>query len=181
MVIWVAAPRVVAEVDQTEKVESTMHELRMMGGAGRALIVVSTLICVAVLSAGGARADGPVQVRSRLGDACLDAPGGNWYAAVVVNPCNGSDSQRWNLNGRQLQSVSSGGGCLINPAGDSVFAHLGPCIGMWNQNWNIDPNGRIATDPGWLCLSVLGGPGPGTWVSTRYCNGDPGQGWDIVR
>ncbi|OBI93072.1 RICIN domain-containing protein [Mycobacterium sp. 1245805.9] len=157
-----------------------MHQLRVMGGLGRALVVVSTVLYAAVVLAGTAAADDPVQLRSRLGDFCLDAPSGNFYAAVVINPCNGSDSQRWYLNGRQLQNVASPGGCLINPAGDSVFAHLGPCIGMWNQNWNLDPNGAVTTDPGWLCLAVLGGPGPGTWVSTRYCNGDPGQAWDVI-
>ncbi|OBK51805.1 RICIN domain-containing protein [Mycobacterium sp. 1081908.1] len=157
-----------------------MRELRLMRGVGQALGVVTALLCVAVLFAGAADADGPVQLRSRLGDFCLDSPTGIYYAAVVINPCNGSDSQRWYLNGRQLQNVAFPGGCLINPAGDSAFAHLGPCIGMWNQNWNFDPNGTVKTDPGWLCLAVLGGPGPGTWVSTRYCDGDPGQAWDVV-
>ena len=157
-----------------------MHELRLMGAVGRTIVVVSTALCAAVLIAGAAAAEGPIRLRSRLGDFCLDAPGGNYYAAVVVNPCNDSDSQRWYLNGRQLQNVASPGGCLINPAGDSVFAHLGPCIGMWDQNWNLDPNGPVTTAPGSLCLAVLGGPSPGTWVSTRYCNGDPGQGWDVI-
>lgn len=157
----------------------TTHELRLLGGIGRALMVVGGVLCAAALTAAGAAADGPVQLRSRLGDVCLDAPSGNYFAAVVVNPCNGSDSQRWNLNGRQLQNVASGG-CLVNPAGNGVFAHLGPCIGMWDQNWNFDPGGQVKTDPGWLCLAMVGGPAPGTWVSTRYCNGDPGQAWDVV-
>ena len=154
--------------------------MRLINDVGRALAVASTVLGVGVLSAGAATADGPVQVKSRLGDACLDAPGGNWYAAVVVNPCNGSDTQRWNLVGRQLQNVALGAGCLLNPAGKGVFAHLAPCTGMWNLNWNIDPNGHFSTDPGTLCLAVLGGPGPGTWVSTRYCGDDPAQGWDLV-
>lgn len=148
---------------------------------GRALAVVAMVLGIAVLSAGSASADGPVQIRSRMGDACLDAPGGNWWAAVVVNPCNGSDTQRWFFNGLQLQNVAFGGGCLVNPQGNTMFAHLAPCTGMWNLNWHYDPNnGHYSTDPGWLCLAVLGGPGPGTWVSTRYCGDDPAQSWDIV-
>jgi hypothetical protein len=81
-----AASRVVAEVDENQKTELTMHELRSMGGVGRALVVVGTVLGVAVLSAGAAAADGPVQLRSRLGDVCLDAPSGSWFSAVVINP-----------------------------------------------------------------------------------------------
>lgn len=51
---------------------------------------------------------------------------------------------------------------------------------MAPQNWNVDPNGQVKNDTGWYCLTVLGGPGPGTWVSARYCNGDPNQGWDVI-
>ncbi|KLO26988.1 hypothetical protein ABW16_18050 [Mycolicibacter heraklionensis] len=165
-----------------------MRRLRLLGGFGRALVVVSMVLCVAVRIAGVAAADGPIGLSSRLGDFCLDAPSGSYFAAVVVNPCDGSDSQRWDLNGRQLQNVAFPGGCLINPAAnqtanpasDLAFAHLGPCAGMWPQNWNIDPSGQVKNDTGWYCLTVLGVPGPGTWVSARYCNGDPSQGWDVI-
>ncbi|OBJ30082.1 RICIN domain-containing protein [Mycolicibacter heraklionensis] len=165
-----------------------MHRLRVIGGVGRVLAVASTVLCVAVGIAGVAAADGPVGLGSRLGDFCLDAPSANYFAAVVINPCDGSDSQRWYLNGRQLQNVAFPGGCLINPAAsatanpadESMFAHLGPCAGLWPQNRNIDPNGQVKNDTGWYCLTVLGGPAPGTWVSSRYCNGDPSQGWDVI-
>jgi uncharacterized membrane protein len=46
-------------VDENE-MELTMHELRLMGGVGRAVVVVSTVFGVATLSAGAASADGPV-------------------------------------------------------------------------------------------------------------------------
>ena len=115
----------VAEVDENQKMELQMHELPLMGGVGRALVVVSTVFGVATLSAGAASADGPVQLRSRLGELCLDAPGGSWFTAVVINPCNGSDFQRWNPNGRQLESVAFSGECLTMP-GESWFSHLGP-------------------------------------------------------
>ncbi|OBK80329.1 hypothetical protein A5649_12840 [Mycolicibacter heraklionensis] len=165
-----------------------MHRLRVLGGVGRVLAVLGTALCVAVGFVGPAAADGPVRLGSRLGDFCLDAPSANYFAAVVINPCDGSDSQRWYLNGRQLQNVAFPGGCLINPAAnatanpadESMFAHLGPCAGMWPQNWNIDPDGQVKNDTGWYCLTVLGGPAPGTWVSSRYCNGDPSQGWDVI-
>ena len=158
--------------------------VRTMGGVGRALGVVAAMLCVAVRVAGVAAADESVQLISRLGDFCLDAPSGDYFAAVVINSCEGSDSQRWYLNGKQLQNVAFPGGCLINQAVASttggMFAHLGPCVGMWPQNWNIDPNGQVKNDTGWYCLTVLGPPGPGTWVSARYCNGDPSQGWDVI-
>jgi hypothetical protein len=154
---------------------------RSVSRVGRGVAAVSTALGVAMLGAGAAGADGPVQVKSRLGDFCLDAPIGNWYAAVLINPCNGTDFQRWNLNGRQLQSVAFPGSCLAMP-GDSTFSHLGPCNDTYFQHWSFQPNGQVTTDNG-ACLTVLtifGGPAPGNRVSSRFCNGDPGQGWDSV-
>ncbi len=153
-----------------------MHELRLMGGVGRALVAVSTVLGVAMLSAGAAGADGPVQLRSRLGDVCRDAPSGSWYAAVVINPCNGSDFQRWNLNGQQLENVAFPGKCLTEPDKSSVL-HLEMCRGAMVQRWNFQPDGQVKNDVG-NCLTAFGGPAPGTRVSGRWCNGDPGQGWD---
>ena len=117
-----------------------MHELRLMGAVGRVLVVVGTASGVAMLSAGAASADGPAQLRSRLGDVCLDAPGASWLTAVVLNPCNGSDFQRWNLTGRQLESVAFPGECLTMP-GESWFSHLGPCADTYAQHWSVQPNG----------------------------------------
>ena len=169
----------VAEADQTQKMELTMHELRLIGGVCRAVVAVSTVFGFAMLSAGAAGADGPVQLRSRLGDFCLDAPNAGWAGGAVINPCNGTDFQRWNLNGQQLESVAFPGRCLAVPSGDSWSSKLGPCYNSMAQHWNIQPDGQVKTDLG-LCLTVLGGPGPGTWVSARWCNGDVGQGWDSV-
>lgn len=53
-----------------------MGELRLVGGVLRVLVVVGAVFDVAVLNAGAASADGPVQLKSRLGDVCLDAPVG---------------------------------------------------------------------------------------------------------
>lgn len=69
-----------------------VHESGFLGRLGGAAGAVGAALGVAVLGAGPAVADGPVQVKSRLGDVCLDAPTGSWYSALVVNPCNGSDS-----------------------------------------------------------------------------------------
>lgn len=54
-----------------------MGELRLVGGVLRVLVVVGAVFDVAVLNAGAASADGPVQLKSRLGDVCLDAPSGS--------------------------------------------------------------------------------------------------------
>ena len=88
-----------AEVDDNERFELTMQELRLMGGVGRPLVLVSTVLGVAMLSAGAASADGQV--------------------------------------------TTDAGSCLT-------------------------------------VLSVFGNIGPGTRASSRWCNGDPGQGWDSV-
>lgn len=151
-----------------------------MAGARRALVIAGAVLGVAVLNVGVARADGPVQLRSRLGDVCLDAPSGSWFTPVVINPCNGSDFQRWNLTAaRQLESVAFPGECL-NVPGESWWAHLQPCVDWISQHWNIQPNGQVTNDLGG-CLAVLGGANPGTWVSTRWCNADaPDQQWDSV-
>jgi hypothetical protein len=68
-----------------------------MGGVRRALVVVGAVFGVALLSAGVASAADPVQLKSRLGNWCLDSPNGN-NTATMVNPCNGSESQLWVFN-----------------------------------------------------------------------------------
>jgi hypothetical protein len=45
-----------------------MYALRIIGGVCRAVVVVSTVLGVAMVSVGAAGADDPVQLRSRLGD-----------------------------------------------------------------------------------------------------------------
>jgi Ricin-type beta-trefoil lectin domain len=154
-----------------------MHESHWTGRARRAVVLAGAVFGAAMLSAGAASADGPVQLRSRLGDACLDAPNDSWFTPVVVNPCNGADTQRWNLNGDgRIESVAFPGRCLNVPE-SSLSLRLLAC---WtSQRWTIQPDGRITALLGG-CLTVLGGPGPGTWVGPRICNGSPEQGWDSV-
>ena len=58
---------------------------------------------------------------------------------------------------------------------------LEACVNWFTQQWTIQPDDQVTTAPVGACLTVLGGPGPGTWVSTRFCNGDaPDQAWDSV-
>ncbi|MFV8318285.1 ricin-type beta-trefoil lectin domain protein [Mycobacterium sp. 23] len=153
-----------------------MRNFRSVNGV---LVAIAAVLGTAGLSAAPANADGPVQVKSRMGDVCLDAPDSSWLTAVVVNPCNGADSQRWNQNGEQLESVAYPGNCLTSPNEDRWTAHLGPCLNWFNQHWSPQPNGHIMISLDG-CLTVLGGPNPGTWVSTRFCGGDVDQGWDLV-
>ncbi|KAA1248503.1 ricin-type beta-trefoil lectin domain protein [Mycobacterium simiae] len=157
-----------------------MDESRLMDGVRRVSVAAGAVIGVAVLAASPARADGPVQLKSRLGDFCLDAPTGSWVSPVVINPCNGSDFQRWNLHpDREIESVAFPGECLNQP-GEGMWAYLQPCANWISQHWTIQPNGQVPDDLGG-CLAVIGGPGPGTWVSTRWCNADaPEQQWDSV-
>ena len=80
-----------------------------LSGVWRTLVVVGAVFGVAELSAGVASAADPVQLRSRLGNWCLDGPNGN-NTATMVNPCNGSKSQLWVFNSAgQIESVASPG------------------------------------------------------------------------
>jgi hypothetical protein len=148
-----------------------------MDGMPRALAVVGAVFAGAIAMTGVAAADGPVEIRSRLGDACLDAPSDAWPNHVVVNPCNGANFQRWNVTGDQrLESSAFPGKCLNRPQ-DIEALHLVSC---WNsQHWSIQPDGHITAALGG-CLTVLGGPDPGTGVGSRTCGGGPEQGWDNV-
>jgi hypothetical protein len=140
-------------------------------------LAVSVVFAGALSAAGPAAADGPVQIRSRMGDACLDAPSDAWPARVIVNPCNGSGFQRWNLTGDQrLESAAFPGKCLNFPR-DIEAVHLVACWG--GQHWSLQPDGHI-TAPLGGCLTVLGGPDPGASVGSRTCGGGPEQGWDSV-
>ena len=153
-----------------------MLPIRMARGARQALVVVGVGCALATLTVGEATADGPIVLKSQLGDLCLDAPSDAWPTQVVVNPCNGSDFQRWNVTGDQkLESVAFPGKCLTMPSSDAMVSRLQAC---WNsQHWIVQPDGRITATFG-PCLTVLGGPGPGTSVAARICTGGPEQGWD---
>jgi len=152
----------------------------MMGGVRGAIVVIGAVLAVVPLSVGEATADTPLQLRSRLGDFCLDTPNGNIFTPAVINPCDGSESQRWNLNGAgQIESAAFPGACLTIP-GESWWVHSQPCGDFYTEHWNVQPNGQVTTTIG-ACLTVLGGANAGTQVSTRACVADaPDQGWDSV-
>lgn len=132
-------------------------------------------LVVEMLSVGTAHADTAVEVKSRLGDYCMDAPSANWLSPIVINSCNGTDYQRWTLTdfGR-LESAAFPGQCLNVQNLSSSLTFCGNA-----QRWAVQDNGQITAILGG-CLTVLGDPGPGTWVATRICNGSPGQGWDVI-
>ncbi|MGA7052732.1 MAG: RICIN domain-containing protein [Mycobacterium sp.] len=152
-----------------------------MGGVGRALIVVSTVLGVAVLGAGVAHADDPVQLRNRAGDFCLDRPDGSIYPKTVINPCNGSLSQLWILLGTgQIQSAAFPAMCLSKDSRD-YWAFILACLNPGYEVWAIQPNGLVQQQIGGRCLTPVGDVNPGNWVSTSWCNGDAAeQQWDVV-
>jgi hypothetical protein len=166
-----------------------VHESQLTGFVRQAMAIamaVAGAVCgVLALSAGEAIADdGAVQLRSRSGDFCLDTPSGNSFTPTVINPCNGSDFQRWNFTpAGRLESVAFPGMCL-SPPDDAMWAHVRPCMSLFGQRWTMQPNGQLTTN--FLgCLTVLpiigGGPGPGTFTATRFCGANsPEQEWDIV-
>jgi Ricin-type beta-trefoil lectin domain len=160
-----------------------MHESRLMGRVRGALVVVGAVFGVALLSAGVASAADPVQLRSRLGNWCLDGPNGN-NTATMVNPCDGSKSQLWVFNSAgQIESVAFPGNCVsISGPADNTPVNLSPCqTNTNNQRWNPQPNGQL-TSPLGPCLNVFGGVAqPGTPVIAYHCIADvTDEQWDSV-
>ena len=160
-----------------------MHESRLMGGVRRAFVVVGAVFGVALISAGVASAADPVQLKSRLGNWCLDGPNGN-NTATMVNPCNGSKSQLWVLNsGGQIQSVAFPGDSVsISNAADNTPVILVPCqTNANNQRWNPQTTGQVTSALG-PCLNVFGGVAqPGTPVIAYHCIADVAdEEWDGV-
>ena len=122
-----------------------MHESRSMVGVRRALVVAGAGIGVALLSAGVASAAGPVQLKSRMGNWCLDGPNGD-TTQTMINPCNGSKSQLWVFNSAgQIESVAFPGDCVtISDAADDTPVIVLPCqTNVNNQRWNTQANGQV--------------------------------------
>jgi len=138
---------------------------------------------VALLGPGVASAADPVQLKSRLGDWCLDGPNGS-NTATMVNPCNESNSQRWVFGSAgQIESAAFPGLCLsISNAADDTPVILSPCHGNTdNQRWNLQTNGNV-TSPLGPCLNVFGGVAqPATPVIAYHCIADVAdEEWDLV-
>ena len=145
-------------------------------------IVNLAVVGVGLLSAGVASAADPVQLRSRLADVCLDGLGNN--AAAVVNPCSGSQSQRWSFNAAaQIESAAFPGDCLsIASAADGTPAILKPCQdNSENERWSPQPNGWVTNALG-PCLNIFGGvANPGTPVIGYHCTADVAdEQWDSI-
>jgi hypothetical protein len=159
-----------------------MHESRSMG-VRRALDVVGAVFGVALLSAGVANAADPVQLKSRLGNWCLDGPNGN-NAATMVNPCDGSKSELWVVNSAsQIESVAFPGNCLsISDAADTTPVILSSCqTNANNTRWNAQTSGQVTSVLG-PCLNINGGvANPGTPVIAYHCIPDVAdEQWDSV-
>lgn len=160
-----------------------MHESRLTDGVCRALVVVGAVFGAALLGAGVASAGDPVQLKSRLGNWCLDGPDGN-NSATMVNPCTVSKSQMWVFKAAgQIESVAFPGECVsISDAADTTPVILSTChTTANNQRWIPQPNGQITSALG-RCLNVDGGvANPGTPVIAYHCIADVAdEQWDSV-
>jgi Ricin-type beta-trefoil lectin domain len=156
-----------------------MHE----SGVRLAPVVAGAVFGVALLTAGVANAAEPVQLKSRLGNWCLDGPSGT-NTATVVNPCDGSKSQTWVFNSvGQIESVAFPGDCVsISDAADNTPVILSTCqTNANNSRWNPQTNGQITSALG-PCLNVFGGVAqPGTPVIAYHCIADVAdEEWDSV-
>jgi hypothetical protein len=160
-----------------------MHESRSMVGVRRALVVAGAGIGVALLSAGVASAAGPVQLKSRMGNWCLDGPNGK-NTPTILNPCDGSKSQLWMFNAAgQIESVAFPGQCAsISSPAETTPVILSNCqINPNNARWNAQPNGQVTSALG-PCLNINGGvANPGTPVIAYHCIPDvTDEQWDSV-
>ena len=145
--------------------------------------MLGAVLGAALLCAGTASAAEPIQLKSRLGNWCLDGPSGN-NTATVVNPCDGSKSQLWVFNtAGQIESVAFPGYCVsIRGAADNTPVTLAACQPNANNlRWNPQPNGQLISFLG-PCVNVFGGVGqPGTPVIAYHCiPGVEDEEWDSV-
>lgn len=160
----------------------TLKGPRFAGGVRRTLVLVGATFGVALLGAGEASADDPVRLKNRLANLCLDGPSGDFNAATVLNPCDESETQRWNFNSDgTIGSAAFPGTCLALGVVNQWLVTLVPCTGWISQRWTLQPNGQLANGIG-PCLSAgFGNPNPGTAVNRLNCGLDgPGQEWDQV-
>ena len=160
-----------------------MRESRLMGGVRPALVVVGAVFGVALLGAGVAGAADPVQLKSRLGNWCLDVPNGN-NTAAMVNPCDGAKSQLWVFNSAgQIENVAFPGQCAsIANAADTTPVILSSCqTSANNARWNTQADGQVISVLG-PCLNINGGvANPGTSVIAYHCIPDVAdEQWDSV-
>ena len=160
-----------------------MRKSRLMGGVCPALVVIGAVFGVALLSVGLASAAEPVQLKSRLGNWCLDGPNGT-NTSTMVNPCDASKTQLWVFNtAGQIESLAFPGDCLsIADAADGTPVILLPCqTNANNARWNPQTNGQVTSALG-PCLNVFGGVAqPGTPVIAYHClAGVADEEWDSV-
>ncbi|BBU22638.1 RICIN domain-containing protein [Mycobacterium xenopi] len=160
-----------------------MHGLRLNGDVRRILVAAGAVFGVAALSTGVAGGADQIQLKSRLGNWCLDAPNGR-NTATMVNPCDGSKHQLWILNpAGQIESAAFPGTCLsISDAADNTPVMLSSCqTNASNQQWTLQTNGQLTNALG-PCLNVFGGVAqPGTAVIAYHCIPDVAdEQWDSV-
>lgn len=160
-----------------------MHESQLMGSVRRALLITGAGLGIALLSAGVISAAGPVQLKSRMGNWCLDGPNGN-NTPTMINACDGSQSQRWNFNAAgQIESAAFPGQCAsISSPADTTPVILSSCQTTANNaRWNAQPNGQVTSALG-PCLNINGGvANPGVPVIAYRCLSDvTDEQWDSV-
>jgi hypothetical protein len=102
----------------------------------------------------------------------------------MVNPCNGSSSQRWVFTAAdQIENVAFPGECLnISDAADNTPVILSSCqTNANNARWNLQTNGQVTSALG-PCLNVFGGVAqPANPVIAYRCLADVAdEQWDSV-
>jgi hypothetical protein len=100
----------------------------------------------------------------------------------LAHPCRRQRVQRSQLPALEhhrrpaTRNAAFPGKCLNFPQ-DIEALRLVSC---WDsRHWSLQPDGHITAAFGG-CLTVLGGPDPGTAVGSRTCGGGPEQGWDSI-
>ncbi|MGX6602399.1 ThuA domain-containing protein [Micromonosporaceae bacterium Da 78-11] len=122
---------------------------------------------------------GPV---TGLAGKCLDVNGANSADGTKIQlyGCNGSNAQRWTLQGSTFQALGkcldvAGGG-----TGNGTKAQLYTCNGTGAQNWAPQADGTVKNPQSNRCLDVsANNPADGQQIHIWDCLGAANQKWAL--
>jgi Ricin-type beta-trefoil lectin domain len=117
-----------------------------------------------------------------VGDRCVDVPGGTVSPSsgtiLQSNSCTGTSSQRFSFENVELRGI--GNKCVDVPSGSyfsGQYVQLYDCQGGANQEWTVEPSGRIKAGSSGYCLEVPtnGEMIAGTLLQLYPCHDGPSQ------
>jgi hypothetical protein len=119
----------------------------------------------------------PIQQKDRNGGSsgyCLDAGMNSSGAATMLNTCNGSDNQLWNIYTNGVLQNTRTGLCLTNSGSGSTNGGtitVFRCTQSPNQIWELNSDGTIRNPSAGKCLDN---------ITQQLVVGNKIQAWDCV-